>query len=78
MVLRDIDETKWLLLVGFRRPLAKPGVAVVLDFDPRIPDVLYGDPTRLRQVLSNLVRLLSSVVCSCVMASLGGSLSPVL
>ncbi|NMF90345.1 PAS domain-containing hybrid sensor histidine kinase/response regulator [Aromatoleum petrolei] len=33
----------------------RKGLEVLLDVAPDVPDRLYGDPTRLRQVLSNLV-----------------------
>ncbi|WP_407280086.1 response regulator [Aromatoleum evansii] len=33
----------------------RKGLEVLLDVAPDLPDRLYGDPTRLRQVLSNLV-----------------------
>ncbi|MFM2042279.1 MAG: hypothetical protein RLY86_855 [Pseudomonadota bacterium] len=32
----------------------KKGLALHIDVDPEIPDTLYGDPVRLRQVLFNL------------------------
>jgi signal transduction histidine kinase len=38
-----------------RRPLAKPDVRVLLEYHRDLPETLYGDPTRLRQVLSNLI-----------------------
>ncbi|NMF95880.1 ATP-binding protein [Aromatoleum toluolicum] len=33
----------------------RKGLEVLLDVAPDVPDRLYGDPTRLRQILSNLV-----------------------
>ncbi|MDX2282823.1 MAG: ATP-binding protein [Bacteroidia bacterium] len=39
----------------FRLQAAEHGVELRLNLDPAIPEVLIGDPTRLSQVLSNLI-----------------------
>ncbi len=35
-------------------PADDKGIELVVDLDPRLPDMVTGDPTRLRQVLMNL------------------------
>ncbi|NLB84388.1 MAG: response regulator, partial [Synergistaceae bacterium] len=39
----------------FRRGAAERGIRLVLETDPSLPAVLAGDPTRLRQILTNLL-----------------------
>jgi PAS domain S-box-containing protein len=39
----------------FEAKSQEKNVALVLDYDPRIPDVLLGDPVRLHQIILNLV-----------------------
>jgi signal transduction histidine kinase len=47
-ILREILEMH-------RIDAAKKGLSLALDLDPRCPDALRGDPTRVRQILLNLV-----------------------
>ena len=48
---RVVEEVLMLL-----RPSADDkGVALLLEYDPRLPDLVLGDPGRLRQVLTNLI-----------------------
>jgi PAS domain S-box-containing protein len=58
----DIEEVEFGLrdsVAGILKSLAvsahKRGIEIVLRVDPSVPDRLIGDPTRLRQVLVNLV-----------------------
>ncbi|WP_207890938.1 ATP-binding protein [Hymenobacter edaphi] len=39
----------------FEAKCQEKNLALVLDYDPRIPDVLLGDPVRLHQIILNLV-----------------------
>jgi CheY-like chemotaxis protein len=39
----------------FRLPAESKGLKLVVEVDPAVPRYLSGDPTRLRQILSNLV-----------------------
>ncbi len=50
--LLDVVEGAGELIAG---RADEKGLAFVVDLDPRIPDQLIGDPTRLRQILLNLM-----------------------
>src|SRR6266446_1558459 len=39
----------------FAEPAANKGIELILDIEPDIPEVVVGDPGRLRQVLLNLI-----------------------
>lgn len=39
----------------FRGEAAKRGLELIVDIDPEVPPFVVGDPTRLRQVLANMI-----------------------
>jgi CheY-like chemotaxis protein/nitrogen-specific signal transduction histidine kinase len=50
-----LADTVSAILHLFELRLQEKNIAVVKDFDPRIPEVLSGDPVRLHQVILNLM-----------------------
>jgi two-component system sensor histidine kinase/response regulator len=48
--LRDVVDEVGRILAGAAH---KKGIELMVDVDPQIPEVLLGDPTRIRQVLLN-------------------------
>jgi signal transduction histidine kinase len=49
-----------MLLVRPGRALVRKGVTLESDIVSDVPATVFGDPTRLRQILSNLVSSTSS------------------
>ncbi|MBE0493828.1 MAG: response regulator [Thiomicrospira sp.] len=49
--LKDIFEQ---LTTLFQQAAHKKGLGFILDIDPQLPDILYGDDLRLLQILTNL------------------------
>lgn len=52
LVLRDCIETALALV---QQPAAKKKLIVDYDLPPELPKMIYGDPTRLRQIFINLL-----------------------
>ncbi len=50
----DFRSTIGAMMKSFSA-LVRPGVKLACDIDPRVPPALFGDPGRLRQILTNLV-----------------------
>jgi PAS domain S-box-containing protein len=51
----DLDSVLETTLLTFSASARKKGIRVTLEKDPEVPATIAGDPTRLRQVLYNLV-----------------------
>lgn len=50
----DLDELAKNVIAMFRLPAQKKNIDLILDIDPKLPRVIIGDSTRLKQVLVNL------------------------
>ena len=51
----DLREVAGEVVGMFRVPVADKGIQLLLDIDPKLPIRVYADPSRIRQILSNLV-----------------------
>jgi signal transduction histidine kinase/CheY-like chemotaxis protein len=51
----DLRETLGQSARSFARKATEKGVNLICDFRPEVPDFVAGDPTRLRQVIVNLL-----------------------
>lgn len=59
LTLENTDFNVWELVIStrdlFSRKASEKGLLITSTIDPEIPTILYGDPSRLRQILINLV-----------------------
>lgn len=51
----NLQKVVWEILKMFQLSTKKPQVTLMSDISPDLPKIVLGDPTRLRQILSNLV-----------------------